>query len=239
MKYTLERDPLNKIPTETIIDELRKAAKHFKYIHFTRHEFDRIASTCKGSTVLSRFGTWEKALKSTRYALKSRPKKSQIKIPNEELFAELERIWHKLGHRPSRAEWDSLMPKYSYTTYKTRFNGRVNACVKFIEYKGPSSAQKEKEKTSSTISKKQPKNKIIPSIAKRNIPDKLRVKVFQKDNFKCVYCDRSPATHKRIYLHVDHIVPFSRGGKTILENLQTLCQKCNWGKGIDFRNKNS
>jgi len=31
-------------------------------------------------------------------------------------------------------------------------------------------------------------------------------------------------------LHVDHIEPWSRGGKTIEENLQTLCEKCNLGK---------
>jgi 5-methylcytosine-specific restriction endonuclease McrA len=30
---------------------------------------------------------------------------------------------------------------------------------------------------------------------------------------------------------VDHIVPWSKGGETILENLRTLCSKCNLGKG--------
>ena len=28
-----------------------------------------------------------------------------------------------------------ISPKYSYTTYKTRFNGWTNACLQFIEYK--------------------------------------------------------------------------------------------------------
>lgn len=34
-----------------------------------------------------------------------------------------------------------------------------------------------------------------------------------------------------VKLHVDHIVPVSRGGKTVMSNLQTLCEDCNCGKG--------
>lgn len=29
----------------------------------------------------------------------------------------------------------------------------------------------------------------------------------------------------------DHIVPVSRGGKSVMGNLQTLCEDCNYGKG--------
>ncbi|MGL4943487.1 MAG: HNH endonuclease [Thermoguttaceae bacterium] len=31
-------------------------------------------------------------------------------------------------------------------------------------------------------------------------------------------------------MHVDHIVPRSKGGTNDDDNLQTLCQKCNLGK---------
>ena len=34
-----------------------------------------------------------------------------------------------------------------------------------------------------------------------------------------------------IELHADHIVSVADDGKTTLENLQTLCQDCNLGKG--------
>lgn len=34
-----------------------------------------------------------------------------------------------------------------------------------------------------------------------------------------------------VKLHVDHIVPVSRGGKSVMSNLQTLCEDCNCGKG--------
>jgi len=59
---------------------------------------------------------------------------------------------------------------------------------------------------------------------------KLRYKVMQRDNFKCILCGHGASDG--IKLHVDHIIPFSKGGKTIPENLQTLCHLCNCGKGV-------
>jgi len=52
-----------------------------------------------------------------------------------------------------------------------------------------------------------------------------------RDRFRCVACGRSPATHLNIELHADHIVSVHDKGKTALENLQTLCLDCNFGKG--------
>lgn len=64
----------------------------------------------------------------------------------------------------------------------------------------------------------------------RNISDKLRYQVLKRDNFKCCACGASPAKDPDVELHVDHIIPWSKGGETILENLQTLCSRCNIGK---------
>jgi 5-methylcytosine-specific restriction endonuclease McrA len=50
-----------------------------------------------------------------------------------------------------------------------------------------------------------------------------------RDNCKCQICGASPA-HEPIKLEVDHIHPWAKGGETILENLQTLCTRCNGGK---------
>jgi 5-methylcytosine-specific restriction endonuclease McrA len=58
----------------------------------------------------------------------------------------------------------------------------------------------------------------------------IRFKVLQRDRFRCQLCGRSPATEPNCTLHVDHIIPFSRGGKTTYENLRVLCVECNVGK---------
>ena len=64
----------------------------------------------------------------------------------------------------------------------------------------------------------------------RAISDKLRYQVLKRDNFKCCACGASPAKDPSVELHIDHIIPWSKGGESTLENLQTLCSKCNIGK---------
>ena len=64
----------------------------------------------------------------------------------------------------------------------------------------------------------------------RIINDKLRYQVLKRDNFKCCACGASPAKDPSVELHIDHIIPWSKGGTTTLDNLQTLCSKCNLGK---------
>lgn len=65
---------------------------------------------------------------------------------------------------------------------------------------------------------------------KRQVNWRLRFKAMQRDNFKCRACGHSPATDPKIVLHVDHIKAWANGGESVLENLQTLCSKCNIGK---------
>lgn len=68
------------------------------------------------------------------------------------------------------------------------------------------------------------------------VPDSLRYKVLAKGEKRCALCG---ATAKDRVLDVDHIIPRSRGGKNVEENLQILCSKCNRSKGnkddTDFR----
>lgn len=56
----------------------------------------------------------------------------------------------------------------------------------------------------------------------------IRWQVFQRDDWKCVACGRG--SQNGVILHVDHIIPRSKGGKNTLENYQTLCDVCNLGK---------
>lgn len=58
----------------------------------------------------------------------------------------------------------------------------------------------------------------------------LRNKVIIRDNYTCQSCGKYMPDE--VGLQVDHIVPVSKGGKTVLSNLQVLCSKCN-GKKSD------
>ncbi len=51
-----------------------------------------------------------------------------------------------------------------------------------------------------------------------------RVNVFARDQFTCQYCLTQPGTSNLTY---DHVMPRSRGGKTVWENIVTCCLACN------------
>jgi 5-methylcytosine-specific restriction endonuclease McrA len=52
----------------------------------------------------------------------------------------------------------------------------------------------------------------------------------RRDHFKCRITGRSPATDPTVILEVDHVVPWEKGGETVIENLQTLAKDINIGK---------
>lgn len=59
----------------------------------------------------------------------------------------------------------------------------------------------------------------------------LRGEIKARDNYTCLTCGVSLAAEPHLLLEVDHIMPVSRGGLSVPENLQTLCWKCNRSKG--------
>jgi len=232
MHFSLDRPNALKYPDEEILAELRRVAELYQQQRFTRHEFDKASSYCKGSVVLSRFGSWQAALDAAGLVLTS-VKKDRSLISNTSLFAEMERVWRLVGHRPSKDEWEAQAPAYSYTTYKTRFDGWLNACAAFIEYKSEATDASEGQTQNSSVLPVSSVAAPLEPEDRRGVPLKLRYRVLVRDNFRCVLCGRSPALEYGVRLHVDHVVPFARGGKTSEENLRTLCETCNWGKGVE------
>ena len=62
----------------------------------------------------------------------------------------------------------------------------------------------------------------------------LREMAFEKaktsdGNYQCAACGMK--NRSRACFHVDHIIPMNQGGKSVLENLQILCRRCNGIKG--------
>jgi len=63
--------------------------------------------------------------------------------------------------------------------------------------------------------------------AARN-PAFTRFNVFLRDRFSCQYCGEPYPSHD---LTFDHVVPRSRGGRTVWANVVTACSYCNLLKG--------
>jgi len=65
-------------------------------------------------------------------------------------------------------------------------------------------------------------------IATARQPAFTRFNVFLRDSFVCQYCGEARPSHD---LTFDHVVPRSRGGRTVWNNVVTACSGCNLLKG--------
>jgi hypothetical protein len=239
MDFNFQRKRIDTIPEERKLEALEKAAKHFNYIEFSWRDFNTV-STISASAIKTHFGSWKKALAALKKHLQQkgldispRPHAPQRIYSDKDLFDEMGRIWQKVGQRPSRTEWEMSEPKISIGAYKKRFGSWAIACQKFIEYKMDGEISSDNfvrvDNDEFLFHDKYGKNGYSKENS-RNVSLSLRLKVLNRDNFRCLYCGKSPATDFGTKLHIDHIVPFSKGGKSTLENLQTLCEECNLGK---------
>ena len=70
---------------------------------------------------------------------------------------------------------------------------------------------------------------VSPGVNSRYIPAALKKAVFERDKGKCCKCGRTRL------IQIDHVVPYSHGGKNSIENLRLLCFGCNQRSGIAGR----
>ena len=70
-----------------------------------------------------------------------------------------------------------------------------------------------------------------------HVPRKFRRQVtntflFARDGYRCLYCGRHRVELRgREFLTRDHVIPASRGGGNVWENVVTACSPCNNRKG--------
>ena len=63
---------------------------------------------------------------------------------------------------------------------------------------------------------------------RRLMTKELREEIARRDNYTCQICGKYMPDE--VGLHIDHIIPVAKGGKSIPSNLQVLCSKCNGRK---------
>ena len=168
------------------------------------------------TTVARRFASWNKALITAGLTLSN-----EVNISDERLFENLLVLWQHRGRQPRRSELSAPPSTISQSPYNRRFGSWTASLEAFVTYANgsgvePSTAQSGAENARRTTGRD-------PSL-------RLRWHVLQRDRFSCCACGASPALTPGVELHVDHKVPWSKGGETVLENLQTLCSVCNLGK---------
>ncbi|MFA6499150.1 MAG: HNH endonuclease [Desulfurivibrionaceae bacterium] len=148
---------------------------------------------------------------------------------DEECFENILALWTHYGRQPHFGELKHPPSTVGPKAYILRWGGWRAALSAFVKQINEPSAPFIEPTSSEPIPTSQ--ESTAPDVPSRSIPLALRYKILSRDKFCCVTCGASPAKDVSVELHVDHIFPWSRGGKNVEENLRTLCLKCNLGKG--------
>lgn len=201
------------IPDDMLISDVLSVAETLGKRTVTMNDYKKLGKyDC--TTLTRRFGSWFEVLSRCNL----NPSRSQINIPTEDLFDNLEKIWRHYGRQPKYHEIKKPLSKYSVGTYENRFGSYYNALKAFVEdINGLIVSDKVHVRASENNNP-------------RSINYRTRFRVMRRDGFKCRICGASPATDPQVELHIDHIIPCAKGGSADIDNLQTLCSKCNLGK---------
>ena len=211
LEYT---DKTNSVTDTELLLDLQRVSNETGKQSLTRAEYKE-HGRYDPSTIIRHFETWNKALSIAGLQISNR------QYADRELFDNLAELWIKIGHQPSRRDLSLFQSPISYKAYERRFGKWSVALKSFVDYYNSQESLEvyQIEAKPNTTHK-----------TSRDINLRMRFKVMSRDNFKCCSCGASPAKDPSVDLHVDHIKPWAKGGETVIENLQTLCSKCNWGK---------
>lgn len=215
---------------EDFFADVRRVAKQLHKSFITTDDYDNYG---KYARTYIKNKQWNIVLELS--GLEKSPHRTgpNLQYSDKELFEELERMWIILGRQPKSRELTSRCgSKIDFKTYCRRFGSWYNAMKAFVEYINSEDKNDDNDKIVETESNSiEDTDKYISNHkTSRNVNLRLRFIVMHRDNFKCCKCGKSPAKDPSVELHVDHIIPWAKGGETVLENLQTLCSDCNLGK---------
>lgn len=222
MKYQLKYFNRN-IPDSDLLDDLKRVAEILGLSKISSRQYDTSGGKYTSGTIGVRFGSWNNALKKAElnYVLKHNP--SEV-----ELFKNLEDVWIKLGRQPVSRDMKRPLSEFSPSAYINRFGAFRKALELFIEYINSDNETQEAQEIENTSEMIQENEIIFKHKTKRLPSERLKVQVLMRDGNKCRLCG---ITLTGDNIHFDHINPWSKGGETVLENLQVLCATHNLAKG--------
>lgn len=226
-KTGLEIGRQSNISDEELIADIKRVALEISPRKLTQKKYNE-KGKYTSQTITERFG-WNRVLQELELEI------YKMNISEKELFKNLETVWITLGHAPGRRDMVKPLSQYSERPYINRYRSWRKALEAFVEYINSDSKEStESEEFVPDTSGSEREKVTYKHKTKRDISDRLKVRVLIRDGNKCRLCG---VTVTGDNIHFDHIKPWSKGGETVIENLQVLCSKHNLAKG-DFYEEN-
>jgi hypothetical protein len=218
----------NNLEKDDCLADLRRVASQLGKPTVTVREYEQLGRFSEGP-FLRVFGGWSAALQQAGLVVSA---KYHERCSDDELFQNLESVWRVLGRQPKRSDLRPPTSMVGATPYCRRFGSWRQALEAFVDF--ANHATDNPEDQPSDEAEAQSSESVLPAAqapkAPRSPSWRLRFLVMRRDGFKCRLCGVSPATSAGVVLEIDHVLPWTKGGETLFENLQTLCQVCNGGK---------
>lgn len=219
------------IKDEVLLADLVRVSGELGKSRITISEYEKLGKYT-AVTMHTRFGSWNRAKQKANLETISHD------YTTEELFQNILDLWALLGRQPKFSEVIAPDSKFHGSTYARRFGSWRSALEAFVDFINSDNTSEESQDENLDLIPINISNQIQPKTKKelktkrtsRSINLRLRWIILQRDNFSCRKCGQSPAKDQSVILHVDHIIPWSKNGETVIENLETLCERCNLGK---------
>ena len=215
-RFKIRLQPKN-TPERVLLKDLRRVSRQTRDRSPSTTTYDAHGNY-SAQVFGQRFGSWNAALQAAGLRIRKPRKIAEI-----DLFENLVRVWRRLGRQPVSADLTRTkgISLYSSGAYCARFGAWNKALLAFDDYINRGKLPKQRTHV---------RHKTARNAPGRRINWRLRATVLIRDNCICRMCGTSPAKDPAVTLHVDHVIPWSKGGTTTLDNLQTLCSACNVGK---------
>jgi len=209
-----------------IIEKLQSIAKQLGRDNVTQHELAELGGI-SSRPIKRLFGSYRAALEAAGFS----QNKGGLRYTDEECFENLLNVWTVLGRQPACSDMKNPPSYVGLKAYIIRWGSWRKALAAFVEVANDDDVQ-----SPTTHVPEEQKKPLLQKRTSREIGWKLRYRILQRDRFRCCLCGRSPSTHPEIVLHADHILAWANGGETTFQNLRTLCNECNIGKGTLLEN---
>lgn len=223
MKYQL-KDFNRNIHDDELLADLKKVAEKLGVTKLSSRDYDSNGGKYTSGTIGVRFGSWNKAIEKSGLNFVM-----QRDVPEEDLFKNLEHVWINISRQPVFRDIKSPVSKYSTHQYIAKFGTWRKALEAFIEFiNSDNISSQDNNPVEESVTQTSANETIIKHKTKRFPSERLKVQVLMRDGNKCRLCG---TTLTGDGIHFDHIFSWSKGGETVLENLQILCVKHNIAKG--------
>jgi hypothetical protein len=230
----LEKASLNpgrqcNISEEELISEIKRVVQEISPLKLTQKNYNK-RGNYTAETIRSRFGGWNRILDELKLETNC-----HFEITEKDLFDNLKAVWINLGRAPGRRDMIKPLSRYSQSPYMNSYGSWRKTLEAFVEYINTGSDESpESEENIELTFVKETEKETFRHMTKRDISDRLKVCVLIRDGNKCKLCGVTVIGGN---IHFDHIKPWSKGGETVVENLQVLCANHNLAKG-DFYEEN-